>query len=148
MSAAWCWCVRTGMSPGEATKARRSLGRSWTACAVLLRWVPKLGSHARCWRGVGGAAIASALAKGGARVACVDIDLDTARRSPDAIGQANGEASAYAGLCCADQQARRTMPLPCPGSCDPDILRASKVEHAVQRADGDRHLARATPVRA
>ena len=31
-------------------------------------------------------------------------------------------------------------------SRDPDILRASQVQHAVQRVDDDGHLGRATPV--
>ena len=48
-------------------------------------------------------------------------------------------------LCCMGQRAGRTLPYPVLVSHDPDALRASKVQHAVQRADGDGQLGRATP---
>ena len=51
-------------------------------------------------------------------------------------------------LCCTDRPWGRTEPCPWPGSRDADVLRASKVEHAVQHIDGNRHLGPLAPVRA
>ena len=51
-------------------------------------------------------------------------------------------------LCCSNQRAGRTMPFLGLVSRYPDVLRASKVNHAVQRTDGDGHLGRPTPIRA
>src|SRR5918998_830854 len=49
--------------------------------------------------------------------------------------------------CCMGRRCGRTEPDPCSGSCDAGVLRASEVEHAVQRVGGDRHLGRLPPVR-
>jgi hypothetical protein len=49
--------------------------------------------------------------------------------------------------CCTGQSCRRTEPYPCFGSCGADVLRASKVQHAVQHIGSDGHLGRLTPVR-
>src|SRR3954454_1514020 len=46
-----------------------------------------------------------------------------------------------------DRGCGRTEPDPCSGSCDADVLRASQLQHSVQHADRDGHLARLTPVR-
>ena len=48
---------------------------------------------------------------------------------------------------CMDQRCRCSAPRPLPRSRDADVLRASQVEHAVQRADGDGHLGRSAAVR-
>src|SRR3954470_9697251 len=49
--------------------------------------------------------------------------------------------------CCMDRRYGRTEPRPIPGSHDADVLRASQLQHSVQHADGDGHLARLSPVR-
>jgi len=50
--------------------------------------------------------------------------------------------------CCMDQQEGRIHPYPVLGSCDADGLRASKLQHAVQRMDGNLHLGRPALIRA
>jgi len=48
--------------------------------------------------------------------------------------------------CCMGRRIGRVEPYPCSGSRDPDILRASKVEHAVQHVGGDGHFGRLPPI--
>ena len=67
-----------------------------------------------------------------------------ARSSPSA---ALSEAAAVSP-CCTAQRSGRTMPVPVPPSHGLDVLRASQVQHAVGRTDGNRRLRRPTPVRA
>ena len=49
--------------------------------------------------------------------------------------------------CCMGPRIGRVEPYPCSGSRDPDILRASKVEHAVQDTGSDAHFGRLPPIR-
>lgn len=46
-----------------------------------------------------------------------------------------------------DQRYGRIGPDPCSGLCDADVLPASQLQHSVQHADGDGHLARLSPIR-
>jgi hypothetical protein len=48
--------------------------------------------------------------------------------------------------CCMGRQIGRVEPYPHSGSRDPDILRAPKVQHAVQHVGGDGHFGRPSPV--
>ena len=41
----------------------------------------------------------------------------------------------------------RTEPYPCWELRDPDILRASEVQHTIQQVSGDGHLGRLSPIR-
>ena len=50
--------------------------------------------------------------------------------------------------CCTDQGCGRNDPYPVLGSCDADGLRASQLEHAVQRMNGNVHLGCPTLIRA
>ncbi len=49
-------------------------------------------------------------------------------------------------VCCMGRQIGRVEPYPCSGSRDPDILRASKVQHAVQHVGSNGHFGRLSPV--
>src|SRR5215212_2080397 len=49
-------------------------------------------------------------------------------------------------LCCTGRGSGRTGPYPDPGSCDADGLRASQLQHAVERVDADVDLGHAAPV--
>src|SRR4051794_15205453 len=49
-------------------------------------------------------------------------------------------------LCCTGRGRGRTGPYPDPGSCDADGLRASQLQHAVERVDADVDLGHAAPV--
>src|SRR3954454_3031388 len=44
--------------------------------------------------------------------------------------------------CCMARRCGRIDPAPCSGSCGADVLRTSKVQHAVQHIGSDRHLGR------
>src|SRR4051794_25771323 len=79
---------------------------------------------------------------------------DRARREPVAITTDDGRdklvvlsAEEYAPPCCRDRRYGRTEPDPCSGLCDADVLRASQLQHSVQHANRDGHLARLSPVR-
>src|SRR3954462_4199485 len=49
-------------------------------------------------------------------------------------------------LCCTGRGSGRTGHYPVPGSCDADGLRASQLQHAVERVDADVDLGHAAPV--
>src|SRR5215210_4406163 len=59
---------------------------------------------------------------------------------------AASERSEVAPLCCTGRGSGRTGPYPVPGSCDADGLRASQLQHAVERVDADVDLGHAAPV--
>jgi hypothetical protein len=51
-------------------------------------------------------------------------------------------------LCCMGQRCGRTEPDPCVELCDADVLRASEVQHVIQRVGGDGDFGPLPPVRA
>jgi DNA-binding transcriptional LysR family regulator len=71
-------------------------------------------------------------------------------RQDDVLVMREGHAASRHSLsppCCIGWRPGLTDPSLCGGSCDPDILRPSKIQHPVQDIGGDGHFSRLAPLR-